>query len=103
MLVPVSPIPWAGSLLWLAALAAVSFLVTWVAADKLQVRRTPYIAVLTVVTAAMTAGYFAWADISVTALLTIHWAWGLLAAPLCGAFLIVGMTKLPVTQARYVG
>jgi hypothetical protein len=98
MPVPVSPIPWAGSLIWLAALAAVSFLVTWVAADKLRMRRTPYIAVLTAVTAAMTAGYLAWADISVTELLTTHWAWGLLAAPLCGAFLIVGMTKLPVTQ-----
>jgi hypothetical protein len=98
MPVPVSPIPWAGSLIWLAVLAAVSFLVTWVAAGKLRMPRTPYIAVLTAVTAALTAGYLAWAGISVTALLTTHWAWGLLAAPLCGAFLIVGMTKLPVTR-----
>ncbi len=98
MPVPVSPVPWAGSLIWLAALAAVSFLVTWVAADKLRMRRTLYIAVLTVVTAAMTAGYIAWAGVSVTDLLTTHWAWGLLAAPLCGAFLIVGMTRLPVTR-----
>jgi hypothetical protein len=98
MPVPVSPVPWQGSLIWLAALAVVSFLVTWVSADKLRMRRTPYIAVLTVVTAAMTAGYIAWTGISVTALLTTHWAWGLIAAPLCGAFLIVGMTKLPVTQ-----
>jgi hypothetical protein len=98
MPVPVSPVPWAGSLIWLAALAVVSFMVTWVAADKLGMRRTSYIAVLTVVTAAMTAGYIAWAEISVTNLLTTHWAWGLLAAPLCGAFLIVGMTRLPVTQ-----
>lgn len=98
MPVPVSPVPWAGSLIWLAALAAVSFLVTWVAADKLRMRRTPYIAVLTVVTAAMTAGYVAWLGVSVTALLTTHWAWGLLAAPLCGAFAIIGLTRLPVTQ-----
>lgn len=45
MPVPVSPVPWAGSLIWLAALTVVSFLVTWVAADQLRVRRTPYIAV----------------------------------------------------------
>jgi hypothetical protein len=96
--VPVSPVPWAGSLIWLAALAVVSFLVTWVAADKLRMRRTPYIAVLTVVTAAMTAGYIAWLGVSVTALLTTHWAWGLLAAPLCGAFAIIGLTRLPVTH-----
>ena len=98
MPVPVSPVPWAGSLIWLAALAVVSFLVTWVAADKLRMRRTPYIAVLTVVTATLTAGYVAWLGVSVTALLTTHWAWGLLAAPLCGAFLVVGMTRLPVTR-----
>ena len=93
--VPVSPAWWVGPLLWLAALAVVSFLVTWVAADKVRMRRTPYIAVLTVV-AAMTAAYTAWSGISVTAVLTIHW--GLAAAPLSGAFLIVGMTRLPVTR-----
>ena len=98
MPVPVSPVPWAGSLIWLAALAVVSFLVTWVAADKLRMRRTPYIAVLTVVTAAITVGYVAWLGAGVTALLGTHWAWGLLAAPLCGAFPIAGMTRLPVTQ-----
>jgi hypothetical protein len=96
--VPVSPVPWEESLIWLAVLAVVSFLVTWVSADKLRMRRTPYIAVLTVVTAAMTAGYLAWVDVSVTSVLTTHWAWGLIAAPLCGAFLIIGMTKLPVAQ-----
>lgn len=106
MPVPVSPVSWAGSLIWLAALAVVSFLVTWVTADKLRVRRTPYIAVLTVVTVAMTAGYIAWLGVSVTALLGTHWGWGLLAAPLCGAFMIWGITRLPVTQqltARRLG
>jgi hypothetical protein len=98
MPIPVSPVPWEGSLIWLAALATMSFLVTWVPADKLRMRRTPYIAVLTAVTAAMTAGYIAWVGVSVTGLLTSHWAWGLIAAPLCAAFLIAGMTKLPVTQ-----
>jgi hypothetical protein len=98
MPVPVSPVSWAGSLIWLAALAAVSFLVTWAAADKLRVRRTPYIAVLTAVTAAMTAGYIAWLGVSVSTLLGTHWGWGLLAAPLCGAFLIWGMTRPPVTR-----
>jgi hypothetical protein len=40
---------------------------------SLRMRRMPYIAVLTVVTAAMTAGYTAWAGIGVTNLLTTHW------------------------------
>ena len=72
MPVPLHPAPWTGSLIWLGALAIVSFLVTWVFADKLRMRRTPYIAALTVVTAAMTAGYIAWAGVSVTELLTTH-------------------------------
>ena len=95
---PLHPAPWAGSLIWLGVLVIVSFLVTWVLADRLRMRRTPYIAALTVVTAAMAAGYIAWVGVSVTELLTTHWVWGLLAAPLCGAFLIIGMTRLPVTQ-----
>jgi hypothetical protein len=37
---------------------------------SLRMRRMPYTAVLTVVTAAMTAGYTAWAGIGVTNLLT---------------------------------
>jgi hypothetical protein len=69
-----------------------------VTADKLRIPRTPYIAVLTVVTAAMTAGYVAWTGIGVVDFLTTRWAWGLIAAPLVGAFLIVGMTKLPGGQ-----
>jgi hypothetical protein len=39
---------------------------------SLRMRRMPYIAVLTVVTA-MTAGYTAWGGIGVTNLLTTHW------------------------------
>lgn len=42
MPVPVSPVLWAGSLIWLAALAVVSFLVTWVATDKLRMWRTSF-------------------------------------------------------------
>ena len=98
MPVPQHPAPWAGSLIWLVALAIASFLVTWLFADKLRMRRTPYIAALTAVTIGLAAGYVAWTGVSVTDLLTTHWVWGLLAAPLCGAFLIIGMTRLPVTQ-----
>jgi hypothetical protein len=98
--VPVTPASWAGSLLWLAGLAIVSFAVSWVVTGRLRMRRTPYIAVLTVVTAAMTVGYVAWTGVGVIDLLTARWGWGLIAAPVAGAFLIVGMTRLPVVQRR---
>ena len=40
MPVPVPPVLWAGSLIWLDAQAVVSFLATCVATDKLRMRRT---------------------------------------------------------------
>ena len=98
MPVPVGPAPWVGSLLWLAALAAVSFAVSWVAANRMAMRRTPYVAVLTLVAAVTSIGYVAWLGVGVGALLTSRWVWGLVAAPLAAAFLAVGMTRLPVVR-----
>jgi hypothetical protein len=79
-------------------LAVVSFAVSWVAANRLRVSRTPYIAVLTVVTAALAVGYVGWVGVDLWDVLTARWGWGLVVAPLCGAFLIVGMTRLPSVQ-----
>lgn len=102
MPVPVIPVPWAGSLLWLLALTVAAFAVSEVAANIYRLSRGPYIAVLTLVTAALTVGYVAWAGLDPVQLLTTHWGWGLLAAPLSAAFLIIGMARLPVTH-RYTG
>ena len=98
MPVPVSPGPWAGSLLWLAVLAVMSFAISWVAADRLRLQRTTYIAVLTTVTAALSVGYVAWVGIDAWDVVSARWVWGLVAAPLSGAFLVVGMTRLPVVH-----
>jgi hypothetical protein len=102
MPVPVVPVPWVGSFLWLLAVAAAAFAVSEVAANIYRLRRRPYIAVLTLVTAALTVGYVAWAGLNAAQLLTTHWGWGLLVAPLSAAFLIVGMTRLPVAH-RHTG
>lgn len=98
MPVPVSPASWVGSLIWLIALAAVAFLISWLVADRLNIKRTPYIGVLAFVTAGVTVGYVAWLGVGVSDVLTARWAWGLLAAAVSSAFLVVGMTKLPVAQ-----
>lgn len=98
MPVPTSPASWVGSLLWLIGLTGVAFLVTWICADKLNIRRAPYIGVLTVVTAGLAVGYVAWLGVGVGDLLTARWGWGLLAAPFVGAFLSYGITKLPATR-----
>lgn len=98
MPVPVSPASWTGSLLWLLSVVAVAFAVSWVVATRLRVKRAPYIAVLSVVTAAMAVGYVAWLGVGTVDLLTARWGWGLLAAALCGGFMAFGMTRMPVTQ-----
>jgi hypothetical protein len=102
MPVPVVPVPWVGSFLWLLAVAAGAFAISEVAANIYRLSRRPYIAVLTVVTAVLTVGYVAWAGLHTVQLLTTHWGWGLLVAPLSAAFLILGMTRLPVAH-RYTG
>ena len=101
--VPDVPVPWAGSLLWLLALTIAAFAVSEVAANIYRLSRRPYIAVLSLVTAALTIGYVAWAGLDPVQLLTTHWRWGLLAAPLSAAFLIIGMTRLPVAHRRTGG
>ena len=100
MPVPVSPAPWAGSLLWLLALTAIAFLVAWLPGNRTPVGRTAYVGVLTAVTALLSAGYLAWLDIGVLDVLTTHWGWGLLAAPVAGAFLVLGMRRLPGSPLR---
>jgi len=99
MPVPVTgAVPWAGSLVWLLVLAAAAFAVSEVAAGVYRLGRRAYIGVLAVVTTVLTVGYVGWAGLDARQLLTTHWAWGLLMAPLCAAFLIVGMTRLPATH-----
>jgi hypothetical protein len=95
MPVPVSAASSAGSLFWLVGLAAVAFLVTWVATEILHLRRTSYVAVLTVITLGMTVGYVAWLGLGADDLVTANWGWGLVAGPVAGAFLSFGITKLP--------
>lgn len=98
MPVPVSPASWVGSFIWLVALAAAAFVVSWLAADRLNIKRTPYIGVLALVTAGVTVSYVAWLGVGIYDALTARWGWGLLAAALSSAFLVVGMTKLPVIR-----
>jgi hypothetical protein len=80
-------ISWFGSLGWLAAIAAASFLVAWVLTSRLGVRRTPYIAALALATGALTWGYLTWSDTTLASFATTHWGWGLVGAAVTGAIL----------------
>jgi hypothetical protein len=100
--VPVTAVPWVGSLLWLMGLAASSFAVSEVAATKCRVARGSYIGVLTLVTAALTVGYIAWAGLDPIQLLTTHWAWGIAAALAVPAALSGLITRRPI-EHRHSG
>jgi MFS family permease len=80
-------ISWLGALGWLAAIAAASFLVSWVLTSRLGVRRTPYIAVLALLTSGLTGAYLAWSDTSLSGFATNRWGWGLVGAAVAGAVL----------------
>jgi hypothetical protein len=84
--------------LWLIGVAAASFAVSEIVATKYRVAREPYIGVLTLVTAALTVGYVAWAGLDPVQLLTTHWAWGIAAAMLVPLVLIVPIRRRPVEE-----
>lgn len=97
MPIPTEAAPWQGSLLWLLALALAAFLVSWLVTDRWHAGRTPYVAVLAVVTAVFTVGYLTWAGISAVDFVTTRWLWGVVAALLTGAVLAYGMTHMAAT------
>lgn len=98
MPVPVTPVPWAGSLLWLVAVAVASFAVSEFVATRYQVGRRPYIGVLTAVTAVLAVGYVAWSGLDAVELLTTNWGWGIVAALLVPAILGVPIARRPVAH-----
>jgi hypothetical protein len=99
MSIPLNPPSLGGSLVCLLGVALAAFLVAW-AANRFDVERTPYIALLTALTGVITVGYVMWLDLPAAELLTTHWMWGLLVAPICAAPLIVGMRKQPTPHPR---
>lgn len=100
MPVPVPAASWAGSLLWLIGLSVAAFAVSWLFANRLRTGRFLYVGVLFLVTGALSAGYVAWLGLSAGEVLTTRWGWGLLAAPIAGAFPAFGMTRLPASNRR---
>lgn len=98
MPVPVSDASWWGSLLWLAGLTAVAFFVAWITGTRLHIRRAAYIAILFVVTGALTAGYIAWLGVGAKDVLTTRWGWGILVGLVVGVVLALAMRTQPVDR-----
>jgi hypothetical protein len=80
------------------AIVVLAFLVTWVVTDRLHVRRTPYIGVLSALVLALGAGYLAWSGTSLRELAVDGWGWGVVAGILVAGILTPLVRRLPPTE-----
>ncbi len=97
MPIPSASVSWGGSLTWLVALALAAFLVSWLVADRLRANQVVYVTALTVVTAAFTAGYVAWAGIDIGAFVADNWLWAVAVGLLAGAIPALAATRMQAT------
>lgn len=94
---PVAPDPsfgWPQAAFAFAVIAAAAFSVTWVVTDLLHVRRTAYIAVLTVVVVSLGAGYLWSSGTALADLVVRHAWWGVLAGVIAGAIVAPGVRRM---------
>lgn len=87
----------AGGLLWLVGILLAGFVVSWVSTEVLHVRRTPYIAVLSLATLGLVAGYAAWSGLDASAWST-NLAWGVVAALVAGGLLAIVVNRAPIRK-----
>jgi hypothetical protein len=85
--------PWIG-LEWLVATAVVAFLVTWLATDILRVKRTPYVALLSIVTGGLASGFLA-SSRAGTSFWIGSWKWAILGGVLTSGAMLVFARRLP--------
>ena len=86
---------WQEAIAAFAIISVVAFSVTWVVTDLGRVSRTPYVAILTLTTLALAAGYLAWSGTSVADLVTAGWGWGILAGVVAAALVAPLVGRLP--------
>jgi len=93
---------WLDAALALTIVVVVAFLVTWLFTDVLQVRRSGYVAILTMTVAALGGGYLAWSGKSLRELVLDGWAWGLALGVSAAAVVVPLVRRLP-SRARARG
>ena len=86
---------WQEAIVSFAIIAFVAFLVTWVVTDLGDVSRTPYVAVLTLTTLALSADYIASSGTSVADLVTAGWVWGILGGLVAAGVVTPLVRRLP--------
>ena len=95
MPVPDPSFGWQDATAAFAIIAVVAFLVTWVVTDLGHVSRTPYVAILTVTTFGLVAGYLSWSGTSVADLVAAGWVWGIVGGLVAAAVVVPLVRRLP--------
>lgn len=90
---------WWGHLLWVLAAAILGFVIAAVFAGQLHLERSLYLVVYAVFVSAFLYGYVRWSGIEVGRLLRYHWQWGLVAAVLAGAFVVINVQSQPASPS----
>lgn len=103
MPVPGPSFGWQDATAAFAIIAVVAFLVTWIVTDLGHVSRTPYVAILTVTTFGLAAGYITWSGTSVADLLTAGWVWGILGGLVAAAVVVPLVRRMPTGRSRPEG
>jgi hypothetical protein len=86
---------WQEAVAAFAVISVVALSVTWFVTDLGGVSRTPYVAILTLTTLALAAGYVAWSGTSVADLVTARWGWGILGGVVAAALVAPLVGRLP--------
>jgi len=86
---------WQEAIVSFTIIAFVAFLVTWVVTDIGGVSRTPYVAVLTLTTLALSGDYIASSGTSVADLVTAGWVWGILGGLVAAGVVTPLIRRLP--------
>jgi hypothetical protein len=81
-----------------AIVLVASFLVTWVVTDVLHVPRTPYVAILAVVSLGLGGAYLVWSGTSVADVLVRNGGWALLAGVVVALVLTPAVRRLPGSE-----
>jgi hypothetical protein len=98
-----TPFAWFEVLFEFAVLALAAFLVTWLITDVLDIGRSWYIAILTLMVLGLSVAYLGWADLSAADLVTSNAGWGALAGVIAAAVVFPLVRKLPSSPHAHGG
>jgi hypothetical protein len=86
---------WQEAIAAFAIIALMAFLVTWAVTDRWGVSRTPYVAILALVTLGLGAGYLAWSGTALTDLVTPAWGVAVIVGLVVGGAMAPGLRRMP--------